>query len=1068
MSKEVGAGHVAIYPVFKGLRKSIKNEVDSGVSDAERSATKNLGKAGQKGGAALGKGLKSAMATEASDLGGKALKAFEQDVATTSRALSAARLRQQNDAGAVRVAEQRLTEALQKHGEGSSQAIAAEERLASVRRNLEASTSRVATASTDLQAAQAKLTAVQDELAASTARLEKAGAGSAFTTFRKNLSDLFAPVTTLSRGLTGLARAALEPVTRRLTSFGLTVGTAVIGRLQAAAAPLRAFGTLVGSQVTSALSAAGAAVTGALAPALTRLQPLTSAIGRSFQGAAGLARQALSGLTGVASTVGAGISGAFSTAMAGVKRVTSDAATFVQSQMAAAAVVVVGALSAAVVGGFNRLSAIETAQAKLRGLGNTAEDVTTITQNALDAVRGTAYGLDEAATIAASAVAAGIKPGQELEKYLKLTADAASIANVPLSEMGSILNKVTTNGRAYTTELNQLADRGIPIYQWLASELGVTQDALRDMVAAGEVDAATYRKVIEQNIGGAALEAGKTTQGALKNMRAAFSRFGATVLGPIFPLFQQLFSTITVGVDALAARVAPVMQFIGDGIVARVQPALQSLADTFTRLKDGAGGIDLSGLSGGFAALLPVIGGVVGLFGSLLSRLPFMSALFGGLTGPVGLLAGALAALFVVDPSTLASGFASLVPAITSGITSLLTTVVGLVSTVVPQIASQLVANAPILLDGMVQLLLGLVQAVTTVLPQLIQAVIGIIPSLITTLLGLVPTLLQAGLQLFMGLVQAVVIIVPQLITAVLTLLPQLLTTILSMLPTIIQAGLQVFLGLVLALTEMIPQLLTTLVGMLPQILTTLIGMIPQLIITALDVFLALVTGLLDAIPQLLVAIIGMLPQIVTTLIGLVPTLITAAVQLFTSLIDALPVIIPRLIDALIRMGPQIVNAIMQIIPALFNAGKAIIQGLIDGIFSMFGAVGDAVGGLMDWVGGFFPHSPAKRGPFSGSGWTRVASGGQALAEQFADGVRAGSRAASIEAAFGAMSAELTTATAPGTTGAGGTGSSGTGESRGDFMFISRTTDPRAAAREAYELFRRESGGLDDGGSEDD
>jgi len=71
----------------------------------------------------------------------------------------------------------------------------------------------------------------------------------------------------------------------------------------------------------------------------------------------------------------------------------------------------------------------------------------------------------------------------------------------------------------------------------------------------------------------------------------------------------------------------------------------------------------------------------------------------------------------------------------------------------------------------------------------------------------------------------------------------------------------------------------------------------------------------------------------------------------------------------------------------LLGSGKALIQGFIDGITGMLGRVGDAVGGVMDFVGGFFPHSPAKRGQFAGSGWNRVKTAGLAIGDQFAGGV---------------------------------------------------------------------------------
>lgn len=181
--------------------------------------------------------------------------------------------------------------------------------------------------------------------------------------------------------------------------------------------------------------------------------------------------------------------------------------------------------------GFQRLIGIDTARAKLEALGHDAKNVETIMNNALDAVRGTAYGLDEAATSAASAVAAGIRPGRELHKYLTLVGDAAAIANTDFNEMSSIFNKVQTAGRAYTGELNQLADRGIPIFQWLAKEAGKSAEEVRKMATKGEISAEMFRKAIDKNIGGAAKTIGeKSFAAAMRNIGADIARIGANFL----------------------------------------------------------------------------------------------------------------------------------------------------------------------------------------------------------------------------------------------------------------------------------------------------------------------------------------------------------------------------------------------------------------------------------------------------------------------------------------------------------------------------------------------------------
>lgn len=69
----------------------------------------------------------------------------------------------------------------------------------------------------------------------------------------------------------------------------------------------------------------------------------------------------------------------------------------------------------------------------------------------------------------------------------------------------------------------------------------------------------------------------------------------------------------------------------------------------------------------------------------------------------------------------------------------------------------------------------------------------------------------------------------------------------------------------------------------------------------------------------------------------------------------------------------------------LVNAGKSIIQGLINGITSMAGRVGDAVKGVLNKARDLLPFSPAKKGPFSGKGWTLYS--GRSISEALAKGI---------------------------------------------------------------------------------
>ena len=234
-------------------------------------------------------------------------------------------------------------------------------------------------------------------------------------------------------------------------------------------------------------------------------------------------------------------------------------------------VAIAAAVGTSLAMGFKRLTAIEKAEASLRGLGHSAKDVQRIMDNALASVKGTAYGLDEAATIAGSAVAAGIQPGKDLERVLKLTADAATIGKAPLNEMGAIFNKVAASGKVSAREINQLHLRGIPIVQLLGKTLGKTTAEVYEMSRRGELDFATFAQAMEDGLGGSALASGNTTMGALRNVGAAAGRLGASLLSGVFPIFKQVFGGAITLLDSLTEKVGPVAEALGDALGGALQ-----------------------------------------------------------------------------------------------------------------------------------------------------------------------------------------------------------------------------------------------------------------------------------------------------------------------------------------------------------------------------------------------------------------------------------------------------------------------------------------------------------------
>lgn len=353
-------------------------------------------------------------------------------------------------------------------------------------------------------------------------------------------------------------------------------------------------------------------------------------IARGFKGKL---EKELYGLDSVGKSAGGRTGGAFGSAFSGAIRGIAIAGS--------AAIGAVGAgLGATLSKGFDRLQGIERARNLLEGIGNDAQTVENVMTNALDAVRGTAFGLDEAAQVAASSVAAGVKPGQDLYRYLSLTGDAATITGRSMGELGAIFNKVTAQGKAQNDTLQQLAESGIPIYQYLADQVGVTAQEIFDLASDGEISSEMLLTAIETNISGAALKAGETTQGAFANVGAAISRVGANILNSTFTqlpgFFQNLIDAIgpleeaAKGIgEQLGTALEPVFTQIID-LVPIVFEAFVGLLPLFIELIDLVVTLFPTFLDL-MLPLIPLITDLAGLFVDLLdAALPFVSEFLAG------------------------------------------------------------------------------------------------------------------------------------------------------------------------------------------------------------------------------------------------------------------------------------------------------------------------------------------------------------------------------------------------------------------------------------------------------
>lgn len=350
-----------------------------------------------------------------------------------------------------------------------------------------------------------------------------------------------------------------------------------------------------------------------------------------------------------------------------------------------------GLIGTAMAKGMGRLTAIENAQQKLLGLGNDTKTVAGVMNDALSSVKGTAFGLGEAASVAAGLVAAGIKPGQQLETTLKTVGDTAAIAGRSMQDVGVIFGSIAARGKLQGDDMLQLMASGIPVLQLLAKETGKTSAEISDMVSKGKIDFETFEKAMRAGMGGSALKMGESFTGAAANAQAALGRLGATALKPFFGLAKDGLVAATRAIDGLETKIKPVAADIDTFLQQRLVPGLKdakSAVVNFAQSDQGKG--MLTGVQAAFSdvldagkALAPVVSTVATALGQASAALGVSTwnIFLGTLHAASGVLVAlapslqSVADLLKAHPGLLAAAMAGwaafrTVPGIVGGITT--------------------------------------------------------------------------------------------------------------------------------------------------------------------------------------------------------------------------------------------------------------------------------------------------------------------------------------------------------------------------------------------------------------
>ena len=450
-------------------------------------------------------------------------------------------------------------------------------------------------------------------------------------------------------------------------------------------------------------------------------------------------------------------------------------------------------------------------------------------------------------------------------------------------------------------------------------------------------------------------------------------------IGEILPVLAPLVTQIVQGLAPAFAEfkqsLAPVVEVLANALAEALKVILPVVADVVKELAEFMRNnpqlaATILAVVGALAPLAPIIGTVVSIIGTIVSVIGGVIGAFGTIVSVVG---------------TVVSGFGTLI-----GVASTLG--LSISGVVLPLVG---------LVGGIAALAVGFVAALASseqfrnALAQVIGALIGIVAPIIEAVL---PALGQIA-EGFMNMVNMVIAALVPMVTKIVEIAAAVLAALVPVaewLGKVLGPAFDWLGGVVKAVFELIGKIIADAVNVVTGILSFFLSAIRgdwdgawnaigDILKNAWKLFEDVVGGGLSLLRDALSNAGKAIADIWNNLWGGIGDFLRGA---WEGIIGKVKEGAGRVTQFFLDMPKDIRNALGDLGNFLKDSGAALIGGFINGIKGAASGLKDAVKGVLDGIAGFFPHSPAKVGPFSGRGYTTHS--GKALIGDFAGAIRAG------------------------------------------------------------------------------
>ncbi|MDI2019696.1 tape measure protein [Paenarthrobacter nicotinovorans] len=952
MTSEVGSGQVAIFPTFRGFRSSVNSEAAG---------------AGREG----GRTFSSAFNAGAGDPGEALVKKLNAQIASGAKALSAARLQEQDATGKVRVAEAALNEARASGEQGSARVIAAEERLATAKRKLSEASNKTIAASDQLRQSQSRLAEAMDSSGSS----GEQAAGR----FARGWQSL-------KSKLSGAAKGAVDEEGNQAKEAADRAGQEAGGRFG------RGFKALIGPALALASAGAFAGFIGEAARASDATDKF-----KATMGFAGLDTSAIDGATKAAKEFADQTVYDLPTIQNTIAQLASNGVADYTGLTKAA-----GNLNAVAGGNADTFKSVAMVMTQTAGAGK----LTTENWNQMaDAIPGAAgplmKSLEEAGAYTGNfrdAMAAGEITSEEFNAALMklgndpIAVEAAkstktfegAIGNLQATINSGLMSALNALKPAITGAINLLSNGLGKAFEWV----GKAATGLFDLFAKGDFTGALRDAFnVEEDSGLVAVlfnvrDAALTVAGGFRAMFAAYKagdgdvtsdgfagvmeRIGNAARGAMDVLhnFKAGLSGLVNPADFAAVADGPLKSFalmgdrlrgtfqtIGDsahnflaGLKGQVNPdAFASVADgplkMFALLGDtvrdafGPVGPAISGLLPQIVSLWTAFSPLQLIFSAIQPLLPQIVAMFGTLATTVG--------------GTLTSALTTLMPTFMQ-LSGVISNALGTVLATVLPVAVQMIL---MLVDTFSQLMPVLIPIVTTI----VQLATSLISQLMPIIMNLVSAILPPLVDIFgniLGAIGPVITMIAGLLIPIIQALMPVVVTVFGVVAEVIKSAMQIVQGIIQVVTGIIS-------GDWSQVWTGIQNIFGGI----WNTIVSLVRGAIQIVVSVIQANLAVAQNIVSSVTGAMSMFFADTWRNITNGVSGF---ISGFLGFFNDLPGKIMGALSGASTWLVDVGRNIVQGLINGAKGMIDnavqAIKDVGGAMLDGVKGFLGiKSPSRR-----------------------------------------------------------------------------------------------------------